>query len=421
MSARKRFLLVVVAGATLFSLSGCFLSAPEAKPAAASCPASKEGNGLRVAMMLPLTGDEQALGTSISAGVRTAIEDINTAGGVLGEDVSISTVADSGDSDHLQVASSNALTIVRSGAAAVVGPLGSSSSLTAEPALSRGCVVQYSMGYREGAVPTKGYLFPVSPSDAASGSVLAQRLVDDGRQRVAFVTVDDPTATAVLDKTIDALGDRATVVYGDSSNEAGLEPTQIPAAIQAVAGASPDAVVVLGPGAEGDILAALGDAGVRAARYLVDNDVVDYANQISASALADTTGIVSGRPGSSDLVQRLGAAAPSVEQIELATKSYDLTVATALAAQAAKGITGADVRTGLPLVWADNGTSCSTFAQCASLLKSGKPITYASQSSLALQDGTQQIEASEYTVDEYTSDGSVTESGTLSASPSGKQ
>ncbi|MGZ4480330.1 MAG: ABC transporter substrate-binding protein, partial [Nocardioidaceae bacterium] len=93
----------MLAAATL-ALSACGNSSKSAdsdtkastSPSQSSAPAKKGDGTLTIGTLLPQTGDLAFLGPPEFAGVQTAVDDINAAGGVFGHDV-VQQKADSGD------------------------------------------------------------------------------------------------------------------------------------------------------------------------------------------------------------------------------------------------------------------------------------------------------------------------------------
>ena len=84
------------------------------KDPAASCqaPSSPGTDPLKIGTILPLTGSLAYLNPPAESGVGLAVEDINSAGGVLDKDVTIDPATDSGDSNDMTVSSSAATKLV---------------------------------------------------------------------------------------------------------------------------------------------------------------------------------------------------------------------------------------------------------------------------------------------------------------------
>ena len=116
--------IAILAIASL-TLSGCSSSEDSSTSQKSSGGA---GDGLTIGTLLPNTGTLAFLGPPTVAGVGLAVEDINAAGGVLGEDVTIVS-ADSGDSTDMNVSTQGATELIGAGANVVIGSASSSVTL----------------------------------------------------------------------------------------------------------------------------------------------------------------------------------------------------------------------------------------------------------------------------------------------------
>ena len=114
---------LALAAAAALVLSSCSSSAEEPKT---------DGGGstdaLQIATLLPQTGSLGFLMPPVQAGIAQALADINGAGGVLGQDVTIVAEGNEGDATELTVVEKGADDVIKSGASFVLGAMGSGRS-----------------------------------------------------------------------------------------------------------------------------------------------------------------------------------------------------------------------------------------------------------------------------------------------------
>src|SRR5690606_36768156 len=92
------------------------------------CSAAEGGDSLHIGTVLPLTGSLAFLGPPEVAGVNLAVQEINEAGGVLGNDVKV-THEDSSDTQQAQIAPQSAQKLIAEGVSAIVGAASSAVTL----------------------------------------------------------------------------------------------------------------------------------------------------------------------------------------------------------------------------------------------------------------------------------------------------
>ena len=151
------------------------------------------GDGkLVVGTLLPVTGDLAFLGPPEFAGVDLAIQDINAAGGVLGQDVT-QVKADSGDGAP-NIAPSETNTLLNAGADVIIGAASSSVSLSVIDKITGAGVVQISPANTSTAFDTykdEGLYFRTAPSNVLQAAVMAKLVAEDGIQNVAILARED--------------------------------------------------------------------------------------------------------------------------------------------------------------------------------------------------------------------------------------
>lgn len=223
---------------------------------------TRAGDGeLKIGSILPQTGSLAFLGPPEFAGFDLAIKDINAAGGVLGKNV-VGIKGDSGDSTT-DTASKTVDAQLSQGVDAIIGAASSGVSLTVIDKIVAAGVVQFSpantskelSGYAD-----KGLYFRSAPSDILQGAVLANVISGDGASKVAIIARNDSYGTGLaedLAKGLEAAGVEVVIekIYDEKA-------TAFDAEVDAIKGASPDAIVIIGFDETSKILATMVEKGV---------------------------------------------------------------------------------------------------------------------------------------------------------------
>ncbi|MDQ3030427.1 MAG: ABC transporter substrate-binding protein, partial [Actinomycetota bacterium] len=199
---RQRYLLL--AGILALLAAGCGGGGGDPASEAASAPAESEaasetemaseteeaggsggggeGDGtLTLGTLLPETGSLAFLGPPEFAGVDLAVQDINEAGGVLGEDVEVID-GDSGDTTT-DIANQTVDRLLSQDADAIIGAASSGVSLTVIDKITGAGVVQFSPANTAPDFTDyddNGLYFRTAPSDVLQGQVLAEVIAEEG-------------------------------------------------------------------------------------------------------------------------------------------------------------------------------------------------------------------------------------------------
>ena len=132
------------------------------------------GDGvLTIGNLLPQTGDLAFLGPPEFAGVKLAVEEINAAGGVLGEDV-VNIDADSGDGTP-DIAGAEVDKLFNQDVDAIIGAAASGVSVSVIDKITGAGVVHFSPANTAAGFDTyddNGLYFRTAPSDLLQGQVL---------------------------------------------------------------------------------------------------------------------------------------------------------------------------------------------------------------------------------------------------------
>lgn len=236
-------------------------AADDADVAAVPVVGTRAGDGvLRIGTLLPVTGSLAFLGPPEIAGVNLAIQEINEGGGVLGKPVELAE-GDSGDTPEFANATVDRL--LGENVDAIVGAAASGISLAVIDKIAGAGIVQFSPANTSDKLTTyedKGLYFRVAPPDLLQGAAIAKLVADDGATNVAIIARNDAYGTGLADvvqKTLEAAGITVSVVKIYEPDAGTFD-----AEVNEIAGASPDAVVVIGFEESSKILRTMVENGV---------------------------------------------------------------------------------------------------------------------------------------------------------------
>ncbi|MFJ5144825.1 ABC transporter substrate-binding protein [Curtobacterium sp. NPDC088465] len=397
---------LAVAGAAALLLAACSTSGSAEttssasaggakKDPAASCkaPDTPGTDALKIGTILPLTGTLSYLNPPAESGVGLAVEDINSAGGVLDKDVSIDPATDSGDSNDMTVSSSAATKLVNAKVPVVIGAESSSVTLNVIDQLTSNCIVQISPANT--ATDLSGYsshYYRTAPPDSVQGSALGQLVTGDGNAKVAFLVFNDTYGTGLRDTVQQAIEDSGgQVVYGGKGKGQEFPPgqTTFSSEVTAALAAKPDAIVVLAFDETKSIIPELKSQNADMSKiYMSDGNTADYSKDFDPGTLEGAQGTIPGASPKDELKQRLSdfykqSSGKELADYSYAAESYDATTLAALAAVKGKGTDSGTIQANMAAVsGADGGTKCETFKACKDLLDKGEDIQYTGPSGI---------------------------------------
>jgi len=365
------------------------------KDPASSCkaPSSPGTDALKIGTILPLTGSLAYLNPPAESGVGLAVEDINSAGGVLDKDVTIEPQTDSGDSTDMTVSSSAATKLVNAKVPVAIGAESSSVTLNVIDQLTSNCIVEISPANT--ATDLSGYssyYYRTAPPDSVQGSALGQLITGDGNAKVAFLVFNDTYGTGLrnsVQKAVEASGGQ--VVYGGKGKGQESPPgqTTFSSEVTAALATKPDAIVVLAFDETKSIIPELKSQNADMAKiYMSDGNTADYSKDFDPGTLEGAQGTIPGASPKDELKQRLvdyykTSSGKDLTDYSYAAESYDATTLAALAAVKGKGTDSGTIQANMAAVsGADGGTECSTFKDCKALLDDGKDIHYTGPSGI---------------------------------------
>ncbi|MGZ5415020.1 MAG: ABC transporter substrate-binding protein [Aeromicrobium sp.] len=368
-----RFAAVAAASALVLAACGGSDSGDEKKADSVA-----KGDGvLTVGTLLPQTGDLAFLGPPEIAGVDLALKQINDAGGVLGKPVK-SSKADSGDGTP-KIAPGSVDKLLSAKSDVIIGAASSSVSLSVIDKIISAGVVQFSPANTSTAFDTyddKGLYFRTAPSDVLQGNVLGNLVLQDGAKNVAIIARQEAYGEALADNVEKTIKDQggtvgAKVLYS-------VDATTYTSEIAKLKDAKPDAIVVIAFNETTKIVPGLEAAGIGpkdVQTYFVDGNTADYSKDFPKGTLKGVKATYPGAELKSDFKDQLLSVNPDLKDFTYGPESFDATVMSALAAEAAKNDSGEAIASELVKISAD-GEKCTTYADCLALVKDGKDIDY---------------------------------------------
>ncbi|CAN5546362.1 ABC transporter substrate-binding protein [soil metagenome] len=375
--------LLAASAVLLTALAGCTgqsvpVPATSAGTSSATPPSKPLGDGvLRIGTLFPSTGATAFIGPPELAGVRTAVAEINAAGGVNGKPVELIS-DDSGDATT-QSAEASLADLAKKGADVIIGP---SSSVLAQRLLTAAAAARIPMISPSATYPqlstldTSGLFFRTIASTAQQGVALGTLLPAKKQLKVALVASSDPIGQSVVGSLGDTLaahgGGLVANIALTASSDAAAVATQVKAA-------APDAVVLDTPdnGAQTKaMITQLVGAGFGGAKlWLTSQNLADYSQALPANTLTGVNGLLEGADSSAAFQAQVKAADPSVPGFQYTPEAYDATILVALAATLAHDDAGLRVAAQLRAA-SVGGIKCTSYIECLDVLKSEPAIDY---------------------------------------------
>ena len=381
----RRFGALVAAGALVLAACGGDDEAATEEvteeteaPAASDCAVTT----LNIGTILPVTGSLAFLGPPEIAGSDLAVEDINAAGGVLGNPVVINQ-GDSGDTST-DLANTEVDRLLAAGAQVIVGAASSAVSKTVIDKITSAGVVQFSPANTSPDFTNyddKGLYFRTAPSDLLQGRVLANLVIEDGNTTAAVLFRQESYGQGLADafkSNFESSGGTVSEFLAYAP-----ETDTFDAEVDKVVAANPDAVIVIGFEESGTILSTMHERGVGPTAkkvYGVDGNISGL------DKLVDDPAILAGIKGTvpsvdlktiTDFTARLDAVMPESSKgvYDYAAETYDAIVISALAAEIAGCADGVSIGAQINGVTKD-GEKCTDFASCLALVQAGTDIDF---------------------------------------------
>ena len=164
------------------------------------------GEGLKIGALLPETGALSAIVQSLRVPIDIAVEEINDAGGVLGQEVTV-VGADDGTNGDVLIPSVDRL-IESDRVNVIVGPAPSGAAANIIDKIKSGQVPVCSGSTTSAELSTVdsgGFFFRTAPPDRLQGPALAELVLRDGHTRVGIIVRNDTYGVGLGDAIEDAI------------------------------------------------------------------------------------------------------------------------------------------------------------------------------------------------------------------------
>jgi len=333
---------------------------------------------LKLGYLLPETGQLAFLGPPMISGVQLAIQEINAAGGVLGNPVELLSGDEAGDAGR---AAEEATRLLAAGVRGIIGAASTGMTVAVLDQITSAGVVQCSpsnTGIRLTALPDKGYYFRTAPSDVLQAPVLAELVINAGYTSIAVTARADDYGVPFLEETAAQLESRgATVTIAESYDpDAGT----FDSVVDAMLGSGAEAFVIISFVEGAQIVQGLLAAGIRPTQIFGADGIAGTAfadNFPSASVLEGMRFTAPTAIVPADFEARLLAFNPNLVDFLFSPNAYDCTNLIALSAVAAKSTASSAIR-GQMIAITRGANECGSFAECKAFLDAGQTIAYQS-------------------------------------------
>jgi branched-chain amino acid transport system substrate-binding protein len=364
---------LVVVG-TLAACDGPATTAPTSTvvPSPPAPPSAVDDGVLTIAVLVPESGRGAPLGTSLVAGARLAVDEIDRSGGVLSRPVRMVVRAELDDAGAM---AATYRSLADDGVDAVVGPTSSTVALATLQAALDADMISCSPTASTLALdefPDGARFFRTIPSDSLQAVALAREVERSGARDAAIVHLDDDYGRPLARQASAALTAAGVAVMADLPFDTTEASTRALAA--RLAALDPDVVLVIADADAGGLLIDATDA-IGAGLTFVVNDAQRRPDQGAAFVEGRVSGVgPASAPTSPEFLQRVRTIDPAATGW-FAANAYDCVNLIALAALAA-GSTRPGEIAGLMRAVSTSGTSCASAIECAPALVAGRNIDY---------------------------------------------
>ncbi|WP_265521506.1 ABC transporter substrate-binding protein [Oerskovia flava] len=354
-------------------------------------PTEGEGGGsaepLVVGTLLPITGTLAFLGPPEVAGVGVAVDEINEAGGVLGNDVEL-VETDSGDTTDLNVSTQSATELISQGANVVIGAASSGVSLNVVDQLTEAGVMMISPANTSTTLSGYSPLYSrTAPPDTVQGAALGSLILDEGYTRVGMLVQNEDYGTGlrnVVEDTLTAGG--GEIVYGGADGGQEFQPgeTNFSAQVTSLLAQEPDAILIIAFDETQAIISELvGQNWDMTTTFYTDGNTASYEDGFDAGTLAGALGTIPGARANDEFRALLSDWYEENEGSPLTDysygpESYDAVILAALAAIRGGATDGQTIADNLRAVSGseEGSVEVATFAEGVEALENGDEINY---------------------------------------------
>ena len=344
-----------------------------------------ESLDLKIGTALPVTGNLAFLGPPEIAGTEFAKAEINAAD--MGIQVEL-IQGDSGDTDN-KAYETEIPRLLGEGVSAIIGAASSGVSLQFIDQVVGADVIQFSPANTSAAFTTyddNGLYFRTAPSDILQGEVLGNLIAESGAQTLGMIVLNDSYGTGLAEFVTEAFEAAGGEVVAAPTYNTG--DTNFSAQVSEVVAANPDAIALITFEEVTTMLPELFAAGVTADQlYFVDGNLSNFGTNG-----VDVGGSLEGAKGtypglSLDTIEDftsalqefwVGEGNEELAEFVYAAESYDAVILLALAALAAGSTDSLAIAEKLQEVsgGSGDGTTCTSFAECAEIINSGGVADY---------------------------------------------
>lgn len=351
-------------------------------PSTEAPEATGSGDGtVTIGTVLPETGSLAFLGPPEFAAAELAAQDINAAGGVLGNDL-VLIQGDSGDTTT-DIANQTVDREIGSGADVILGAASSAVSFTFIDKVTGAGLVHFSPANTSPDFTTyedRDLYFRTAPSDVLQGRVLGELTLDEGCATVGMLALQDPYGEGLLNNASSTITDSG----GDVTDEIIYDPQaqNFDSEVQSLVSSDPDCIIVIGFDETSRILSTMIEQGLGPENkqiYLVDGNIGNATGEAVDASLEGVKGTLPGSVASDDFQAQLAEVDPDLKDYSYAGETYDAVIVAALAAEVAGSDEGTAIGAEIPGVTRE-GTKCTTYEECKGLIESGEDIDYDGQS-----------------------------------------
>lgn len=340
------------------------------------------GGPMVIGALLPESGSLSVIIDSLRTPIDMAVEEINAAGGVLGQDVVVAAADDGTDDSTVAAAGFDSL-VTSDGATVLLGPASSTLTEALMDDIANNNIVACS-GSNTAAgledLDDGGHYFGFAPNDNLQGPALAEVIAGDGHTNVAVLVRNDTYGTGFGESIVENLEAAGVTVALDQSYDPNA--ASFDAEVQAVIDSGADALALIGFNDDGaKVVAGLIEAGVGPDTLPIYTGDGMKSSSFHESVSDDPTA-VEGLGGTAPAAAPAGVEHPFIDAFAetgvdtiFSVYFYDCAIATALATEVA-GTTDAEAVAAAMLEVTSGGTSCQTYAECKELLDAGEDIDF---------------------------------------------
>ena len=397
----------------LVALGGVACGDDDEDAAAAAEQVVEEQEALKIGFLADFSGPLAEFGPVTQTGVQLAIDHINAAGGVFGQDIILVT----GDTqvDPTQGVEEARRLVEVEGVHAIVGPLSSTVTLAVSESVTRDAGVPVispsATSPALSAADDGGFLFRSTISDAAQGVILADLAADEGYDNVAVMFINDAYGQGLADAFEAAFGGTVTKSSFEDGQASYL------AELQSVAGDGAQVLVAVGFPTQAQVFI----------REALENDIFDQFLFVDGTKSQELIDAIGGEflGGSKGTAPGSGPGTPSAAAWDAAylevhdelpvlpfvREAYDGTIAIALAAQLAGSTDGTAIRDALVRVASPGGVTiipgAASIASGLSSVSNGDDVNYEGGATSLDWDAAGDVTSGFVVIWQYTADGEI--------------